>query len=467
MSSQPSGSHAAAADFRFNPGIQGNAWPAIPDPQAACIAALLLQFERSQWLDRERLEAMQLRQLALVASHALRHVPAYRTRLAPIADRLEAVPGAKQWADVPLITRAEVQAAGSALRATSLPKTHLPTGLVKTSGSTGIPLQIATTTVTRLFWSAFAMRDHFWHARDFGATFGVIRYMRDPERGAEGVRSKDWGPPAAQLRATGRLCALHIEHDVAVQLDWLERERPDIVLTYPSNAVELARHAERSARPLPRLRELRLFSEVVDAPTRNFLAQAFSAQVTDVYSANEVGYIALQCPEHGNYHVQSENVRVEVLDEQGHDCRPGQTGRVILSTLHNFAMPLLRYESGDYAEVGEPCPCGRTLPVLARIMGRTRNMLVLPDGRRHWPIVGFSGFRAIAPVVQHQVVQHRLDDVEVRLVVERAISPEEEAGLMRKVHDALHHPFPLRFSYVDAIERSPTGKYEEFKSMIA
>ncbi|MCL4746870.1 MAG: hypothetical protein KJZ83_15870, partial [Burkholderiaceae bacterium] len=346
-------------------------------------------------------------------------------------------------------------------------ETHLPTGLVKTSGSTGIPLQIATTTVTRLLWSAFAMRDHFWHARDFTATFGVIRFMRDPERGAEGVRSKDWGPPAAQLRTTGRLCALHIEHDISVQLDWLDRERPDILLTYPSNAVELARQAQRGARALPRLRELRLFSEVVDAQTRSFLARQFQARVTDVYSANEVGYIALQCPEHGHYHVQSENLRLEVLDDEGRECRPGQTGRVILSTLHNFAMPLLRYESGDYAEVGEPCPCGRALPVLARIMGRTRNMLVLPDGTRHWPIVGFSSFRAIAPVVQHQVVQHGLDDIEVRLVVERAITPDEEEALSGEVRKALHHEFPIRFSYTKSIERSPIGKYEEFKSMIA
>jgi phenylacetate-coenzyme A ligase PaaK-like adenylate-forming protein len=61
---------------------------------------------------------------------------------------------------------------------------------------------------------------------------------------------------------------------------------------------------------------------------------------------------------------------VEVLDEEGRPCAPGETGRVVATSLNNFAMPLIRYETGDTAEVGAPCPCGRGLPVLTRIMGR-------------------------------------------------------------------------------------------------
>ena len=454
--------------FQFRPSIRGNAWPAIPDAQAARIAAVLLQLDSTQWWPRERLEAFQLRQLALLAAHAIRNVPGYRERLAPIADRIEGTPDAQDWARVPLLTRAQVQAGAETLRAATLPEAHLPLGWVKTSGSTGIPLQVANTVVTRLFWDAFAMRDHLWHRRDFRTTLGVIRFIgKDGPRGPEGVRNDSWGPPAQHLYATGPLCALHIENDTGTQLDWLERQRPDTLLTYPSNAVELARHARREGRSLPPLRELRLFSEVVDGPSRDFLQEAFATTVTDTYSANEVGYIALQCPEYGHYHVQAENLRVEVLDNDGRACEPGQTGRVVISTLHNFAMPLLRYESGDHAEVGQPCRCGRGLPVLTRILGRTRNMLVLPDGRKRWPVVGFASFRSIAPVVQHQVVQHGLDEVEVRLVVERPIAADEEARLAERVHNALGHPFPLRFSYVESIERSPVARYEELTSLLA
>jgi phenylacetate-CoA ligase len=88
-----------------------------------------------------------------------------------------------------------------------------------------------------------------------------------------------------------------------------------------------------------------------------------------MYSANETGYLALQCPLSGHYHVQSETVLVEVLDEVGRACRPGETGAVVVTPLQNFAMPLLRYSLGDFAEVGSPCACGRHLPVLKEILG--------------------------------------------------------------------------------------------------
>ena len=82
-----------------------------------------------------------------------------------------------------------------------------------------------------------------------------------------------------------------------------------------------------------------------------------------MYSCEEAGYIALQCPQAEHYHCQSESVLVEVLDDEGRPCTPGQVGKVVLTALHNFAMPLIRYENQDYAEVGPPCACGRGLPV--------------------------------------------------------------------------------------------------------
>ena len=126
---------------------------------------------------------------------------------------------------------------------------------------------------------------------------------------------------------------------------------------------------------LPGLREVRTLGEASTPDLRALCREAWGVPLVDVYSAEEVGYIALQCPEHEHYHVQAESVLVEILDERGAPAPPGETGRVVVTDLHNFAMPLVRYEIGDYAEVGEPCACGRGLPVLRRIVGRVRNML--------------------------------------------------------------------------------------------
>src|SRR3546814_11153852 len=103
---------------------------------------------------------------------------------------------------------------------------------------------------------------------------------------------------------------------------------------------------------------------------------------------------------HEVYHAQSENVLLEVVDDDGRPCGPGETGRVLITSLHNFATPLIRYELGDYAEVGSPCACGRGLPVIKQVLGRKRNRLILSDGRSGFPYLGdHEEVRAITPQV--------------------------------------------------------------------
>jgi phenylacetate-CoA ligase len=139
------------------------------------------------------------------------------------------------------------------------------------------------------------------------------------------------------------------------------------------------RAIEKDWRPR-RLREARTFAEALPEDLRALCRAAWNVKLCDVYSAEEAGYIALQCPDHEHYHVQSENLIVEVIDERGEPCRAGEMGRVVVTTLTSFAMPLIRYEIGDYAVAGAPCPCGRGLPVIERVLGGTRNLLRLPDG---------------------------------------------------------------------------------------
>jgi phenylacetate-CoA ligase len=173
----------------------------------------------------------------------------------------------------------------------------------------------------------------------------------------------------------------------------------------------------------------------------------------DIYSAQEVGYIALQCPRFEHYHVQAENLLVEILDEQDNSCEPGQIGRVIVSSLHNFAMPLIRYDIGDYAEAGAQCACGRRLPVLKRILGRVRNMLTLPDGRRRWPSFPSSAWSHVAPITQLQMVQKSRDAILLRVLAPRALSPEQGARLFTALQACLGHPFRMEIEQVDELWR--------------
>ncbi len=447
--------------------VPGAAWPAIPGPRASILLAVVAQLERSQWLPPDELERLQGVQLGSLLGHAHATVPFYRERLAAAGYRPGGVVTPDLLAALPRLTRAELQGLGDALLATAPAEAHRPVGLVRSSGSTGIPVQVRTTRVTKVLWDAITLRDHYWHGRDFRQKLVAIRAeSQRPTDDLDGVSGPTWGPPVSLLYATGPAALLDVSIVVERQLPWLIAQAPGYLLTYPSNAVALAKRCLALGVRFPTLRELRLFGEVVDDEVRAICGEAWGVPVTDLYSANEIGYIALQC-ELGAYHVQSESVRVEVLDEAGAPCGPGEVGKVVVTSLHNFAMPLIRYELGDLAEVGAPCPCGRGLPVLARILGRTRNVLVMPDGTRRWPLLGWREFRRIAPVIQHQIVQRRVDLVEVRLVVERPLTAGEEDRLRACIQEALGHPFPLVFQYLPEIPRTSSRKYEEFVSEVA
>jgi len=411
---------------------------------------LLARLEQSQWWTPRQIARAQARRLAAVATHARATAPFYQGR-----------------SELALLTRREIQDAGEALRSRRIPKTHGGTYETQSSGSTGEPVKVLGTGLTQAYWRALTLREHLWHRRDLDAKLCSIRPVLGDPLPTEGIVRRGWGSATDALGGKGAMALLALGTDVGVQAEWLRRHDPEYLLSFPSNLLALAEHFERHRLRLPRLREVRSVGETVTPELIERARAVWNVPVTDLYSSQEVGVIAVQCPSgSGLYHVQSESVMVEILDQQGQPCAPGAVGRVVVSTLHNFAMPLLRYEIGDYAEAGAACPCGRGLPTLARIVGRKRNMLVLPNGERRWPLSGFRTFRDIAPIRQYQLVQHSRARLEARFVVERAVSPLEEQRLAAAIREATGYPFELQFTCVDSFPPSPTGKFEDFISLI-
>jgi phenylacetate-CoA ligase len=269
------------------------------------------------------------------------------------------------------------------------------------------------------------------------------------------------------LMKTGPAVMLNIGTDLPLQVKFLLKEKPDYLVSYPSNIQALAKYFIQENLQLPSLKEVRSLGEALGEGVRSSCAEAWDVPLVDMYSAQEVGYIALQCPERSeNYHVMAENLYVEVVDERGLPCKPGQVGRVLLTTLHNFAMPLIRYEIGDYAEVGETCTCGRTLPVISQVKGRQRNMLVLPSGEKFWPPINSAHWGLDFPVRQFQFVQKSIDLVEVRMVALRKLDANEETKLISTVQETLMFPFDIKLIYLEDIPRSKGGKFEDFISEV-
>jgi phenylacetate-CoA ligase len=366
------------------------------------------------------------------------------------------------------LTRREVQAAGPTIVTAALPADHGRMGELRTSGSTGVPVTVKTSTLSQAWFKAIVLREQLWHKRDLRLSFAAIRrYKTGVAPPPDGERRPRWASRSAIPFETGPLMRLSISAPASEQAKWLHACDPDYLLTYPSNLTALVPAMREAGLRLTRLREVVTMAELLPPETRALVREAWGVPIRDTYSAKEVGYMALQCPEYEHLHVQSEVALVEVLDSLGRPCSPGQIGRVVVTPLHNFAMPLIRYEIGDYAEVGPPCTCGRGLPVLTRIMGRVRNILIGASGERYWPSFGTSRFRSLAPVRRHQFVQKRRDLLEARFVVERPLTAVEEGALRAHILSRLPEPFELTFNYVAEIPASAAGKLENFISEVA
>ncbi|MBL9124642.1 MAG: phenylacetate--CoA ligase family protein [Planctomycetaceae bacterium] len=450
--------------------VNGTVWPGIPGPFASQLLAMQCQFEAIQWLSPEELLARQTRQLGRLLAHAYDTSPFYRRRLDAVGLPAERVHGPAEWLRIPLLTRSDLQTQHAEILSRSVPEAHGPQSQLFTSGSTGRPVMVVGTGLTQLFWNCCTLRDHLWHRRAPGATLAAIRSLAgEIGRAPEGLTGEDWGPATRGIVNTGPSYTLSVHSTIEEQADWLQRRDPDYLLTYPSNLLALVQHSQAHGWRLPRLRQARTFGELLEPHVRRACRARWGVGIVDMYSSQEVGYIALQCPAQEQYHVQAENVLVEVIDEEGRLCSPGQIGRVVVTALHNFALPLLRYEIGDYAEVGEACPCGRGLPVLRRIMGRQRNMAILPDGRRRWPAIELAETDELAdfpPIHQFQLVQRSTTAMEMLLVVHRPLSAADEDRLRAWIVSAVGYPFEVAFRYVDSIPRSPLGKFEDFRCEI-
>ena len=447
-------------------GVKGLAWPAVPSPKVARRLALLQQLERSQWWSAEDVRHWQFRQAGRLIDHALRTAPFQGERLRAAGLREGQALSPETWRQIPLLRREDIQDAGEAMLSAQVPAAHGPSAKTTTSGSTGKPVTVHRTSLEQLLWETLTLRNHIWQGRDLSQKLAVIRSLaagRAPY--PRGTHGRTWGGGAAAVYSTGPAVLLNVDTSVADQARWLQRQDPAYLLTLPTNLHDLARHCLAEGIKLPRLRDIGTLGGVLMPQVRAACRAAWDVPVVDMYSAQEVGYIALQCPGREHYHVQSETCLVEVLDAEDRPCKPGDLGRVVITALHSFAMPLLRYDIGDYAELGEACACGRGLPVLRRIIGRARNMLILPNGARISPTFINDWFEGL-PVRQFQAIQRGARELEIKVVPLRPFTADEEARVADLVAERIGPEFRVALTYHEDIPRGPGGKFEDFRCEI-
>lgn len=435
---------------------------AAPSPYGRQLLTVLDQFEGSQWWSPEVLQRYQFDHLARLLAHAYETVPFHRARLADAGYRPGQAVTPEFWQQVPILKRRDIQDQGDAFQSTRVPPEHGEVFKVNTSGSTATPLSVWRSELHAMILEAIVLRKAIWQGCDFRLKLGaVIRDHKDGSFAPAGSHHSDWGRPAALAYETGPAAVIDNRSTGAEIADWLVRERPDYLNIVPKLLNDVCfEFLDRGLAPPP-IKGIFVHAEIIGPDLRELARRTFGLELFASYGAREIGTIALQCPQHQHYHVQAEAVLLEVLDEHGNPCAPGETGTVVITPLHGYASPLIRYEIGDRAVVGPPCPCGRPHPVLRQVVGRTRDRVVLPSGMRRYCYFGGLAFWQFRDLRQFQIVQRSFYDLEVRLVARRRLTPEVEAEVARRIKTATSEHFSVAFTYHDAIPLNPGGKFQD------
>jgi len=436
--------------------LEGILWPPnITGPKTA-ILSMQVQLEICQWWKPDRILFYQLAQLRNVMAHAAMTTPFYRDRLEAALAHSNKGLNLTDFQQIPILTRSEFQDAGDSINSTAVPVSHGATHKIRTSGSTGQPLTLKGTKVTAMYNSALGLRNNLWHRRDFLQKQLAFRTLKPGETVRRGT---PWGP----VINGGECIIVSMAQPAGTLLKIIKTIEPAYIVIHPSVLKELLYMSREQGYQPANLKEVSSMGEILYPELRERCQRQWNVRVLDSYSCQEFGVLALECPEHPHYHVQSEHILIEVLRPDNTPCEPGEIGKTVISSLSNFATPMLRYENGDLAEVGEPCACGRGLPVLKRIIGRVRNTAVLPNGERIMPNLSTGPLLNDLPIKHFQLVQKTTELIEARLVVGRPLTAVEETALANYFNKGWQHEFNFSFVYLDDITRGTNGKYEVFR----
>lgn len=420
--------------------------------------------ERSQWYEPAKLKALQDKGLTRLLTHAWQQAPAYRERLAPLFEKGDA-PDLSRWQEIPILTRKEAQANSLEYYARQVPEQAGETFEQQTSGSTGMPFKHRTSALQKVANQATVGRNFDWYQIDPNQSCAILAASKTetyefPDGGSE----KEW------QRGYPHGVGYWLNHKTtnsAQKLDWLSRHPTTYFASTPNTALGVMLEGNNTNTQLPRYDALLLGSEVLTERTANLLRSTLSDTIINLYGSEECGRMAGSCSEFNNLHVYEEICLLELLDEQDQPVGLGQTGRVVVTSFYNFAMPLIRYAIGDYATyTAERCGCGRSSRAFSKVDGRERNLFKFVDGSTFWPSLRIEEFQDIVPFQQWQLTQDKPDHIVASLVVSDHDVNFDRILFQNLMRKALHPDLDVSFEFVSEIPRTKSGKFEEFRSLI-
>lgn len=415
----------------------------------------------SEGYSRGELEAYQDERLQRLIRHAHEKVPYYRGIMRERGLAPDDIKSRHDLHKLPVLGRDVIRRRARELVADGFTPESLKSS--PTSGTTGSPLVVYWDREQDVLWNVLIWRHRAWAGFSFGERYGTLlgRVIVSPRR----TKPPFWRHNRAWNQIF--LSSFHLaQRNVGAYIDFLERSGVKAIEAYPSTAYILALGMERAGRTLP-LKAVFTSSEPLLDVQRELIEERFATKVFDYYGMSEAIMFAGECRHHKGMHHHAEASVVEVVDAQDEPVSDGRAGRLLGTTLHNDAMPLIRYEVGDLtARLPDACPCGRAHPLFAAVTTKAEDIIVTPDGRLVSPSVITHPFKPLKGLVKSQIIQEDLRHVRVRLV----LGESAPADLLRQLKEGLSSRLGaetrITIEEVDEIPLGPTGKYRWIVSKV-
>ncbi len=424
----------------------------------AWLAANVPRQRRVPFAAPAAIERAQQRRLRSVVAHAYGHVPYYRESMDRLGLRPADIASARDLARLPVLERAALQrdpeyfaARGAARRCISL----------QSGGSTGEPVTV--------FHDPFALVQSAAHRERHRA---LVRQLAGAGRGYREAFIAV--PPSAAERAGAELrklivaprrgvadqLYLSVLDPPAVNAEQIDRHAPDVIDSFGSYLEALFVHLLQSGREVRLPKVVVTSSDTLSEPVRRLIGDELGIPVMSVYRTVEAFSIAFECERHRGLHVNVDLCPLTIADSDGRPVAPGESGDVLISNLVNRGTVLLNYRIGDLASYRpEACSCGRSLPLLSFLEGRSDDWLRSVAGQRVHPQAVRKPISEIGGIMRYQVVQHEATRVDVAVVA----APDADRDAVRArvaqvIDERIGAGTDVRVDFVDDLPRLPSGK---------
>jgi phenylacetate-CoA ligase len=409
--------------------------------------------DRTQFDPPDLVRARQLAMLKATLRHAWDTVPYYRATWQAAGVHPADVKTLGDLSHFPVVTKTDVRTRGDTLVSTAYDRSKLR--VKKTSGSTGVPLSVRIDEPAVQWKYACTLRADQWSGYRLGQR--VAKVWGNPEYRHFGLKGR------VMNHVVDRAVYLDTIHLTGERIreftDRLRRHRPGLIFGHAHSlylvACELKKAGVRDVRPggvISTAMPLHDWQRAV-------IDEVFGVPATNRYGCEEVSLIASECERHDGLHVAAESVYTEVEP----------SGHLLVTDLSNYAMPLIRYRVGDVVTVSDdPCPCGRGLPLLGKVMGRDADYVVTPAGSLISGISLTENFAVlVGGVAQMQLVQEEVTFLRVRMVPDDTFTAASRGQIAKLVADTFGPKMRHEVELVDAIPQDPSGKYRFCVSKVA